>query len=197
METFKDEDDGGKMIMVLGGKVLVVDLIFSINREDAANPKVDVTSVKTSYAISSGLTAPAPEASNSLDNFLADGIRGFCIEAQKNEAIREPRKVARLGKLIVEHLSYLMMLDKLATRIEGGGIRWFVDVDQFQVRLSIERLAASEAEVVASCVCHSFQENTYSFSIGRYLLLGHRWIFSCCARMHSLFPTWFYHRCPT
>ena len=138
--------------MVLGGKVLVVDVDFSVDRADPFNPNIDVANVKTSYAIpnsASGSTSTT-DGSISLDAFLAGSIRGFCAAVQKDEEERDPREAARLGILILEQLRYLVMLDRLAARNDDGGIRWFVDIDL--LCSTVENFARSEAQAVAECV---------------------------------------------
>lgn len=150
METFKDEGREGGISVVLGGKILVVDVDFSVDRKDAHNPVIGVTSVKTSYAVpnsTSGSTSTT-DGSVSLDGLLASTLRGFCSEAQKSEDAQDPREAARLGALVQEQLKYLVVLDKLAARTEDGGIRWFVDVDELCA--AAESFSKSEAEVVAS-----------------------------------------------
>lgn len=152
METFKDEGREGGVTVVLGGKVLVVDVEFSIERIDPLNPKIDVFSVKTSYAVpnsDSGSTSNT-EGSVSLDAFLAETIRDFCREVQKPQQVQNPLEAARLGMVVVEQLRYLVMLDRLAARKDDGGVRWFVDVDHLCSIL--EGFAKNEGEVVASYV---------------------------------------------
>lgn len=150
METFKDDSRKAGISVVLGGKVLVVDIDFSVDRTDPSRPKIDVASVKTSYAIPNNADGSTSNTngSESLDAFLADSIRGFCEEVQRAEDIRDPLEAARRGVFILEQLQYLVMLDGLAARKEDGGVRWFVDVDQL---CSVsENFAKSEAEAVAS-----------------------------------------------
>ncbi|KAJ6497863.1 hypothetical protein C8R45DRAFT_984493, partial [Mycena sanguinolenta] len=148
METYKE--DGREAAMLLAGTVLVMEVEFSINREDPLNPKLDVASVKTSYAIpnsESGLTSNT-DGSVSLDAFLAKTIQQFCSELKKSEETRDPREVARLGAAVLDQLRYLVMLDRLAARKDDGGVRWFVDIDQLCSIL--ENFSKSEAEIVAS-----------------------------------------------
>ncbi|KAJ7251801.1 hypothetical protein B0H12DRAFT_1118930 [Mycena haematopus] len=148
METYKE--DGREAGMLLAGTVLVVEVEFSINREEPLNPKLDVASVKTSYAIAnseSGLTSNT-DGSVSLDAFLAKTIQQFCSELKKSEETRDPREVAKLGVVVLDQLRYLVMLDRLAARKNDGGVRWFVDIDQLCSIL--ENFSKSEAEAVAS-----------------------------------------------
>ncbi|KAJ7039222.1 hypothetical protein C8F04DRAFT_1087546 [Mycena alexandri] len=147
MEAYKE--DGREAAMLLAGTVLVVEVEFSLNREDPLNPKLDVASVKTSYAIpnsDSGITSNT-DGSISLDAFLAGTIQNFCTELKKSEETRDPQEVARLGVVILDQLKYLVVLDRLAAHKDDGGVRWFVDVDQLCSIL--ENFSKSEAEVVA------------------------------------------------
>jgi hypothetical protein len=148
METYKE--DGREAGMLLAGTVLVMEVEFSVNREEPLNPKLDVASVKTSYAIpnsDSGVTSNT-DGSISLDAFLAGTIQNFCTELKKSEEVRDPRQVAKLGVAVLEQLRYLVMLDRLAARKDDGGVRWFVDIDQLCSIL--ENFSKSEAEAVAS-----------------------------------------------
>lgn len=148
METYKE--DGREAGMLLAGTVLVMEVEFSVNREEPLNPKLDVASVKTSYAIpnsDSGVTSNT-DGSISLDAFLARTIQNFCTELKKSEEVRDPRQVAKLGVAVLEQLRYLVMLDRLAARKDDGGVRWFVDIDQLCSIL--ENFSKSEAEAVAS-----------------------------------------------
>ncbi|GLB37276.1 hypothetical protein LshimejAT787_0403270 [Lyophyllum shimeji] len=148
METFKDEREGG-VTAVLGGKVLVIDVDFSVDRTDPPNPRITVSNVKTSYAITNAEGSTSNSiGSTSLDAFLRDSIEVFCIEVQKPEDVRDLEKAARLGQFILGELRYLVMLDRLAARTEDGGLRWFTDLDELCPVL--EAFAKSEAEVVAS-----------------------------------------------
>ncbi|KAJ7209620.1 hypothetical protein GGX14DRAFT_452261 [Mycena pura] len=148
LETYKE--DGRETGILLAGTVLVVEVELSVNHEDPLNPKLDVASVKTSYAIpnsDSGVTSNT-DGSSSLDAFLAGTIQKFCDELKNAEEVRDPLQVAKLGTSVLNQLRYLVMLDRLAAGKEDGGVRWFVDVDQLCSVL--ETLSRSEAEVVAS-----------------------------------------------
>ncbi|KAJ7124939.1 hypothetical protein C8R44DRAFT_668822 [Mycena epipterygia] len=148
METYRE--DGREAGMLLAGTVLVMELDLSVNREDPLTPKLDVASVKTSYAIpnsDSGVTSNT-DGSISLDAFLAGSIQRFCTELKKPEEARDPREVAKLGVAVLDQLRYLVMLDRLAAKKDDGGVRWFVDIDQLCSIL--ETFSKSEAEAVAS-----------------------------------------------
>lgn len=170
METWKEElERESKMTIVLAGKVLVLDIDLSLRRpsdsiEDqdqdevgTACPCVEVKSFKTSYAVPNGAPDGSTintDGSSSLDALLLDNISTFLTEVQRDTEARDvlALEVERLGKVLVGHLKYLMMLDRLATRkdSEGGGIRWFAGIDELGVR--VEKSAKGEADVVASCV---------------------------------------------
>ncbi|TFK44542.1 hypothetical protein BDQ12DRAFT_673182 [Crucibulum laeve] len=151
METFKDDSKEGVMTVMLAGKVLVVDVDFSFQRETPDKPTVRVASVKTSYAISNNASGSASNTngSSSLDGFLAEYIQKFCTEVQKADDLRDPEEAWRLGHDVFRQLRYLVMLDKLASaNNEFTGIRWFVDIDGLCPVL--EKFAKSEAEIVIS-----------------------------------------------
>jgi hypothetical protein len=150
METFGDDGQEARMTVVLGGKVLVVDVDFAVDRSDPLAPSIEVVGVKTSYAVSNGLSSSTIESSFTLEALLADSIQAFCTEVQKDEALRQPQEVVRFGKVVVNHLSYLMTLDKFASKKDDGGIRWFDDA--LQLSSTAETLAKSEAQFAASCV---------------------------------------------
>lgn len=157
METFKEDfERENKMTVVLGGKVLVLDIDFSVDRSDPTKPRIDVKTLKTSYAVQGGTndgsTSANMEGSASLDALLAGSIREFLIEVQKDLEEQDALEAERLGKVVAEYLKYLMMLDKLAAKKEenGGGIRWFADMDKLGA--AVEQFAASEANVIASYV---------------------------------------------
>ena len=146
METFKDEENQGVVSLIFGGKVLVIDVEFALN---STTPALSITSVKTSYAIPDG-ESPNTNGSASLDGFLGESMRAFCDEVQKPDGHRDPLEAAQLGSAVVEHLKYLVVLDRLAERPEDGGIRWFVDVDKLCATL--EDFASKEAGSVAKAL---------------------------------------------
>lgn len=146
METFKDDSREGDVIaIVLGGKVVVVDIDFAFDRENPLKPIIKVLNVKTSYAIASNGSSHNDPRSVSLDTCLAESIQNFCIEVQRDENVRSPLEAARLGKNVLEQLKYLVVLDALA---QSGGIKWFVDIHELGHVL--EEFAKSEAKSVAS-----------------------------------------------
>ncbi|KAG6888002.1 hypothetical protein C0992_009955 [Termitomyces sp. T32_za158] len=149
METFKDDGRQGGITVVLGGKVVVVDVDFSINKSELERFEITVSSVKTSYAItgSDGTTANS-DGSPLLDEFLRRCIQKFCDEVQKPEDVRDLEEATRLGVVVTQQLQYLVMLDKLAARKDDGGLQWFTGLDKLCPTL--EAFAASEAEAIAS-----------------------------------------------
>lgn len=157
METFKEDlEREGRMTFVLGGKVLVLDIDLSVDRTlHPGSPRIDVKSLKTSYAIpngagGSGSATANTEGSASLDVFLATSIGAFLHEVQKDTDLLDAMHAERLGNAVAEQLEYLMMLDKVAAikEEEGGGIRWFVDIDELGAKA--EKFASREADVIAS-----------------------------------------------
>jgi hypothetical protein len=156
METFKDDlMRDGQWTVVLGGKVLVVDIDFFCDRvSDPKKPCISVEKLKTSYADPNNATDGSihanTEGSASLSALLAGSISAFLKEIQRDPEARDALEAERLGNAVVKHLMYLMVLDKLAARKEedGGGIRWFVDADRLGV--GVEKFAGSEADAIAA-----------------------------------------------
>ena len=146
MEAFNDPEQNGRTSVVLGGKVLVVDIDFAVDRTDPSKPTVDVASLKTAYAIPNSTAESSSGNSISLDGFLAHAIRAFLNEVQKADAQRDSVEAARIGNLLSDHLSYLMKLDHLALAEGDGGLRWFSFIDKMS--LEVEKLASREAAVI-------------------------------------------------
>ena len=149
MEAFNDPERDGHSTVVLGGKVLVVDIDFSINRTHPEKPVIDVATCKTAYAIPNSTATSSTGNSISLDGFLADAIRAFLNEVQKDDAERDTVEAARLGRLLSDHFAYLMKLDHLALSEGDGGLRWFNFIDRMS--LEVEKLAGSEADAIGRC----------------------------------------------
>ncbi|KAF8813664.1 hypothetical protein BYT27DRAFT_6350544 [Phlegmacium glaucopus] len=145
METFVDVRGDGATV-VLGGKVLVIDVDFAIERDEQMNRQLKVVNIKTSNALVSGNTNPS--ASTMLDIFLAGNIQKYCTEMQKTEDSRDPGLAANIRKNILSQLRYLVLLDGLANRKDDGGIRWFTDLDELYPTLN--EVARGEAGLVAS-----------------------------------------------
>ncbi|KAJ8507102.1 hypothetical protein ONZ45_g10486 [Pleurotus djamor] len=158
MEIFQEPRDGG-ISLVLAGKVIVIDVDLGLEQGDPMQSTIHVANVKTSYAIPSASTHAA---SKSLDELIKDSIQAFLTEVQKPDATMSPREAARLGREIKNHLSYIVMLDQLATQ---SGIQWFSDVDILASKL--DRFAKQESDAVAST--HSSQQA----SLDVYLLRAH------------------------
>ncbi|TFY58921.1 hypothetical protein EVJ58_g6110 [Rhodofomes roseus] len=85
METFREEEREGRVTVVLGGKVLVIDIDLAVDRADPERPAVSVANVKTSYAIPNVATSSTTQGSASLDGFLADRVRAFLKELALDE----------------------------------------------------------------------------------------------------------------
>lgn len=148
MECFREEERDGRILLVLGGKVLVVDVEVALHRNDAAGPKLTLTNVKTSYAVPSA-SAGASNAvgSTSLDIFLMEVIRRFLDEAQRSEETQDCAEAARLAKIVAKSLEYLMSLDGLAAKEGDSGLRWFGEVDR--LASSIQGVTKSETEAIS------------------------------------------------
>ncbi|OBZ67218.1 Tripeptidyl-peptidase sed3 [Grifola frondosa] len=131
MESFKEDESGGRIPMVLGGKVLVMDIEFSVNRTVPEKPVLDVTRLKRSFAISNGTAGSTTDGSVSLDGFLAERLRAFLKQVHREPDVQDSVEAARLGALG-----------------EGdGGLRWFNDIDHLAV--DIETFATREADAIA------------------------------------------------
>ncbi|CCL99840.1 uncharacterized protein FIBRA_01864 [Fibroporia radiculosa] len=148
MEAFKEEEREGRMTIVLGGKVLVIDIDLLVDRRNFERPIVSVANLKTSYAIPNGAATSTTQGSLSLDGFLADRLRAFLTEVQKDAEQQDSLHAARLANLVAEDLAYLMRLDQLALSEGDGGLRWFSEIDT--IALETERFAKSEAEAIAA-----------------------------------------------
>ncbi|KXN90176.1 hypothetical protein AN958_04666 [Leucoagaricus sp. SymC.cos] len=152
MESFKDDGRGGNVTVMLGGKVLVVDVDFSISKENLSRPRARVANVKTSYATSDDASGNSSntKGSISLDAFLAESVQKYCDEVQRPEEERDAIRAARLAMNVQKQLHYLVMLDRLAEKKDGARAAWFVDTDELCPK--VEAFAKSEAEVVASAL---------------------------------------------
>lgn len=142
--------------MLLGGKVIVIDVELTVNRSDAENPTLSVASVKTSYAIpngttgnaaANGTTGPTTAGSASLDGFLTESLRAFVVEIQKDLELQDPEKAEQIGRRFTGALKYLERLDQFALHEGEAGLRWFNGVDILS--LETERFAGIEAQTVS------------------------------------------------
>ena len=79
MEAFREEERDGRVTLTLGGKVIVVDINLSIDRQDPQSPRLSVISVKTSYAVPGGAAGSTTQGSTSLDGFLTDSLAEFLV----------------------------------------------------------------------------------------------------------------------
>lgn len=148
MESFKEDEIDGRMTMMLGGKVIVIDIDISIDRTNPNSPVIRLNSVKTSYAVPNGTAGSTMAGSISLDGFLTDSLRAYLAEIQKDEDMQDPEEAARIASRISEDLNYLMTLDQLALREGDQGLRWFNSMDLLAVQA--EDVASKEAASVAT-----------------------------------------------
>ncbi|KAF7979876.1 hypothetical protein HWV62_40653 [Athelia sp. TMB] len=156
METFKeDHEREGRMTFVLGGKVLVIDIELSVDRNSLDGiPRITLNGLKTSYATPNGAAGDGAtsntEGSASLDALLASSVRTFLDEVQRDTDLVDAMEAERLGKVVLEQLRYLVILDKIAANKEeaGGGMRWFIDIDV--LGSTTEKFGSSEAGAIAS-----------------------------------------------
>ena len=154
MEAFKEDEHDGKITIMLGGKVIVVDITVAVNRTEPDWPKMSLASVKTSYAIPGQAQAQGSQGggtttggSISLDGFMTDSLQAFMDEIQKDDELQDPERVARMATRMAEDVKYLMTLDHLALREGDQGLRWFTNMDLLSVHA--EKVAYHEAESVA------------------------------------------------
>ncbi|TFY74484.1 hypothetical protein EWM64_g9528 [Hericium alpestre] len=148
MEAFAEGEVPGHRNLVLGGKVLVVDVEFAVA------PTVDVIGVRTSYAVPNGSASVGGNNGNSagsvsIDAHLLNTFRLFVQEALKGEDA-DALEAGRLGKSVQDGLGYLMRLDRLAVAEGDGGLRWFSDLEDLGKML--EGFAKEEATAVASAL---------------------------------------------
>lgn len=150
METFKDEGKEGIVTVLLGGKVVVIDVDLSIDRSKPDNAQIRNVNTKISYATMNNSSNNGGNAHGSpyLDRFLSKCIQDFCDKVQDPDP--NPVKAAACLKLILEQLRYLVLLDGLAERKDSAGVKWFIDSDDQWPML--ENLAKEEATVIASYV---------------------------------------------
>lgn len=149
MQSFPEAESDGRMTVTLAGEVLVVDIEFLIDRQDASRPFLKIGSVKTSYATSNDSAGQTKGGSASLDAFLLSSIQTFCAEVQKEDDQQDALEARRLSQRMIGYFRYLMMLESLALKVDGG-IRWFVDIEQLCV--SLETFAKQEADKITSYV---------------------------------------------
>ncbi|KAI0806901.1 hypothetical protein C8Q74DRAFT_1312897 [Fomes fomentarius] len=166
MEVFNEPERDGRTTVVLGGKVLVIDIDFAVDHTDPENPIIDVATLKTAYAIPNSTADSSSGNSISMDAFLACAIRAFLKEVQKDDAQRDSVEAARLGSLLSDYFSYLMKLDHLALSEGDGGLRWFTVIDR--MALEIEALASKEAKAVLQ-----FERGTPTPPLDVFLLRAH------------------------
>ena len=146
MEAFKDAGANGKITLILGGKVLVVDIELAVDRSDEEHPKLSVISLKTSYA-SPVTGATSAEGSPSMNGFLMDCIREFITEAHKPLGEQDTKRAGKLIRGFLAHMQYLMKLDGMATQEGDGGVRWFNNIDV--LALTAEGRARTEAQNIS------------------------------------------------
>lgn len=154
MEAFREEERDGHVTLILGGKVIVVDMNLAIDRSDARSPRLSVSGVKTSYAVPNDAASSTTAGSTSLDGFLADTLSEFLDAVQKDEELQDPEEAARIGSRISENLKYLMRLDQMALEEGDTGLRWFNTIDL--IALEVERFASEEAALVTKFVVYCY-----------------------------------------
>ena len=145
METFKEAETSGRITLILGGKVLVVDIELAVDRSDEERPQLSVIALKTSYA--SPVSGATTEGSPSMNSFLMDYIREFIEEAHKPLGEQDTKKAGKLVRGFLGHMQYLMKLDGMATQEGDSGLRWFNSIDT--LALTAEGRAKTEAQNIA------------------------------------------------
>ena len=147
METFKEAETNGKITLILGGKVLVVDIELAVDRSDEERPKLSVIALKTSYASPVAAGGATTEGSVSMNCFLMDCIREFIEESHKPLGEQDTKKAGKLIRDFFAHMQYLMKLDGMATQEGDSGLRWFNNIDV--LALTAEGRAKTEAQGIA------------------------------------------------
>ena len=145
MEAFKEAETNGKITLILGGKVLVVDIELAVDRSDEEQPTLSVIALKTSYA--SLVSGETTEGSASMNGFLMDYIREFIMEAHKPLGEQDTKRAGKLVKGFLAHMQYLMKLDGMATQEGHSGLRWFNSIDELAT--TAEGRAKTEARSIA------------------------------------------------
>jgi hypothetical protein len=146
METFREEESAGRIPILLGGKVLVLDIDLSVDQTDTEVSIVKASGVKTSYASVDGAT-PTASSSASLAGLIQDSLNALFDAAQTEEDVRDVLHVAELAKRIRGHFTYLMQLDQLALAEGSSGLRWFTALDELSSHL--EKSASARAQQTA------------------------------------------------
>jgi hypothetical protein len=157
MEVWSDFPDG-RVIVVLGGKRLVIDIELS-----TASSLVQVSTVKTAYAVMNAPNDVPTELSASLEAFLKRCINAYLDMVQRRE---DPLAAQRIGRVVREHLAYLMMLDGLALEEGGSGVRWFKEMERVAgVAEDVARGEADSAAKYAASISKYWRILTISFVI--------------------------------
>ena len=186
MEVFKEVGADGKITLIFGDKVLVVDIEFSVDRSDETHPKLSVIALKTSYA--SPVNGATTKGSASMNGFLMDYIREFIAEAHKPLGEQGTKKAGKLIRGFLAHMQYLMKLDGIATQEGDGGLRWLNDIDA--LALTADGRAKTEAQSIAKYDRHAVAFSLADPSTGFFRSQGHLWTRIYSSR--SLFP---FHTC--
>ncbi|KAH8827928.1 hypothetical protein DL96DRAFT_1463476 [Flagelloscypha sp. PMI_526] len=138
LEVFRDEESKpGRILLVFGGKSLVLDVEFVVE------PTFTLDHIKTSFALNND----THEGSEQWDAFLFRLFNSFVKEIQRPQFDANPVQVALLGLNVEEQLKRLVLLDKLASSSDGGGIQWFTETDSLSEKLLI--VAVAEASEIA------------------------------------------------
>ena len=81
MEPFKEAETDGKATLILGGKVLVVDLELAMDRNDKSHPNLSVIALNASYT--SPVSGATAKGSVSMNGFPMDHIQGLTAGTHK------------------------------------------------------------------------------------------------------------------
>lgn len=158
MEAYKDEEKDGRIPVVFGGKVLVIEVDLHVDRGLSSRspiPRVSVTSVKTSHALPSGhFGNTLAERSKALDTFILETWNRYLAEVLGDEDSEKSHRTAHIADEIRSHLRYLMKLDALASKEGDQGIRWFNETGKLSA--VTEQVMKVEAESLAKYVVLGF-----------------------------------------
>ena len=148
-QNYKEQREDGYSF-VLGGKVLVIDIVFVLSRTPNGHSVLDIATVKSSHALLPQQSFDASIANQdfgTLDQYIKDTLLAFAKVVQNDHSSLGPLKAAGIAKDIQAFFEYLMKLDELSNAQGDGGIQWFDNVSTTTSVLS--NLMQSECAAVA------------------------------------------------
>lgn len=187
MEIFKEEEKDGRLTLVLGGRVLVIDVELA-TRRTSSDPMMRVSSVKTSHALPHGTSGNAlAERSGSLDAFLRDSWNAY-FETVQRDSPDNSMKAAQIAKDINAHFAYLMKLDGLASQEGDDGIRWFNDIG-LMCGIAERVLEVETASIAKRVILRPEYVQLLTSCLGHWITVPFPLTFSYRVHTRSHFPT--------